>query len=148
MQAQWRRNVRYLLVTCGLLLASGRVANAQQIDPRATAITYCYNNAVASLISVAVLNTDSTDEVLAHERSHRRQMMDSIVATGACPTYATVQSNLQSEIIAYCASDSVRVQRTHDPQEASRSTMLRLVAEFVPTLPVDSVAAAWVKQCP
>ena len=95
-----------------------------------------------------MLDTDSTQEILTHEATHRAQAKALVDSLGFCPTLTLVE-RLQIEAGAYCASDSVRVQvKKTPPFEASAITLGRLLAAFYPTLTADTVVATWKRVCP
>jgi hypothetical protein len=145
------QRVLYLLVTGLTVLVFGATALvAQQTSPPgAIAWTQCLGGRVNTYIDVAVLGTDSTEEILYHESIHHRQNTDSIAKTGVCAMVVSPAQLLNYEIEAYCASDSVHVRVKHStPSEASAQTIWRLLREFHGALPVFTVTDSWARGCP
>lgn len=145
------QRVLYLLVTGLTVLVFGATALVAQqtAPPGAIAWTQCLGGRVNTYIDVAVLGTDSTEEILYHEAIHHRQNADSIAKTGACAMVVSPAQLLNYEIEAYCASDSVRVRVKHStPAEASAQTIWRLLREFHGALPVFTVTDSWARGCP
>ena len=113
-----------------------------------TAWTSCRGQDVQTFVNVGVLGTDSTEEILHHEEVHRAQARALIDSLGACPN-VTQRQALNIEAGAYCASDSVRVRVKHTPKyEASAITLYRLLGEFWPSIPADTVVTVWRATCP
>jgi hypothetical protein len=116
-------------------------------DPTNTiALTPCYQNKVATYVNVAMLGTDSTKEILAHEAVHVAQAKWSIEHLGHCPDYSDHLLLLDDEVAAYCASSELRIQRK-DAEEVNYSTVMRLRNQFQ-ELPADTLIAHWQRGCP
>jgi len=116
-------------------------------DPTNTiALTPCYQNKVATYVNVAMLGTDSTKEILAHEAVHVAQAKWSIEHLGHCPDYSDHLLLLGDEVAAYCVSSELRIQRK-DAEEVNYSTMMRLRNQFQ-ELPADTLIAYWRRGCP
>lgn len=140
------------------LLAAPCLLNAQRrFDPPPDvvplAVTYCYDRDSlppfsVSFINPVVLGTDSLQEVVVHEARHDRMNRDSLAATGHCPGPQTDSARLDREVYAYCASDSVRVKRTHSIVEAGVVTVDRLVMQFENRIPVGEITRRWQAGCP
>lgn len=134
---------RLLLLVSTLLLVLSNTTSAQNV-----AWTTCQGAYVASFINVAILDTDSTQEILKHEATHRDQARALVDSLGFCPNPTSFE-RLLMEIGAYCASDSVRVQvKKTTPFEASAITLGRLLGAFWPTLTADTIVATWRRECP
>lgn len=130
-------------------LTASKSSAQQTSPPGAIAWTQCLGGRVNTYIDVAVLGTDSTEEILYHESIHHRQNVDSIAKTGVCAMVVSPAQLLNYEIEAYCASDSVRVRVKHStPAEASAQTIWRLLREFHGALPVFTVTDSWARGCP
>ena len=118
------------------------------------AVTYCHladttaPSFTVTFIDASLVGSDSLSEILAHEAVHERRNKDSL-RVGTCPgPQGDVSAHLNREIVAYCVSDSVRVLRTHDPVEAARTTVGRLVNQFYGKIPVSEIAWRWSHACP
>lgn len=135
-----------LLLLVAALLIPSRIAG-QVAPPGAIAWTSCLGRTVATYIDVAILGADSTDEILYHESIHRRQAVDSLAKTGACPLIVSPAQLLNYEIEAYCASDSIHVKR--DTREHAKAiTLERLMREFHAALPAFTITQSWQQACP
>jgi hypothetical protein len=116
-------------------------------DPTNTiALTPCYQNKVATYVNVAMLGTDSTKEILAHEAVHVAQAKWSIEHLGHCPDYSDHLLLLGDEVAAYCVSSELRIKRK-DAEEVNYSTVMRLRNQFQ-ELPADTLIAYWQRGCP
>src|SRR5512135_2649019 len=131
---------------------------AQRFDPPGNivpiAVTYCHlADSVApsftvTFIDAALVGSDSLPEILTHERVHDRMNRDSLAA-GRCPGPASdIHAQLGRELLAYCSSDSVRVLRTHDPVEAGRTTVERLLNQFNGKISMTEIVLRWARACP
>lgn len=143
------------LFTLVALLFAARLLTAQgytlPLPSQMIASTYCLtvDSTVLTVINAEVLGTDSSDEILVHEAVHRQTMRDSLRITGHCPgPVGDRAANMAREIIAYCVSDSVRELRTHDPAEASKVTVARLVDQYWGEIDPETIVDAWHRGCP
>lgn len=134
---------RLLFLTLLLFAVHACPLRAQNV-----AWTTCQGSNIASFINTAILGTDSTQEILKHEETHRAQARALVDSLGFCPSPTSFE-RLLIEIGAYCASDSVRVAvKKTPPFEASAITLGRLLGAFYPTLTADTIFTTWRRECP
>lgn len=146
--------IRSVLLGALLLFAAPLAAQTEYTLPLSSltiAVSYCINedSTVLTVINADILGTDSASEIVAHEAVHNRQMHDSLRIAGHCPgPRGDRVASMNREIMAYCVSDSIRELRTHDPVEASKITIARLVTQFWGDVSPEDVIAAWHTGCP
>lgn len=143
-------SLRHLLYRLLPFLLAGLTLAAipHRATAQAIAWTVCQGHTVTTYINVAILGSDSTQEILRHEEVHRRQASDTVAVHGAC-VWLNQYQILAIEAEAYCASDSVRVRVKQTPAfEVSAISLGRLLGQFYPALPADSIVATWKRACP
>jgi hypothetical protein len=139
------------LAVVSLALAVPSARAQLPVNPTTIAWTQCVNGTVSSFINVAVLGTDSTQEILRHEQAHRAQATKALAANGGvCHVITTPEELLQLEAEAYCASDVVRVRVRHTPKaEVSALTIKRLIDQFwFYGITPERIAQVWTAVCP
>jgi hypothetical protein len=158
MRSDWRElvclAVTVVAVTLLAFLLGAGVCHAQEesyspLPGGAVAVTYCLGGRVRSVVDMAILGSDSAEEIAAHEAAHRatqlRRMRD--LPQGTCAPMPDALL-LTDEVHAYCTSLPYRSRRVGEG-DARRSYLLRLVYQFRETsIPPDSVLHAWITGCP
>lgn len=137
--------MRFLAVLFGLILfAVPSTSSAQTI-----ATSICYRDGeVVSFVRTEIIDTDSMAEILTHEARHRAQYRAHFAVDSTCGS-SSPDSSLTREIAAYCASDSVRFERTRDSVEVATTTLRRLLFQFSDTLRAETIIARWMYSgCP
>jgi len=151
-RALWMSLLRPLAWLAGLsllLLSSASSKLSAQVNDGTIAFTLCMDKHVASFANIDIVGTDSSAEIVEHERRHQWQQQQSIDSTGHCADMSDPRTMLAMEVDAYCVSDSFRLARNHDPYEVTNSTMSRLRSQFSKSgIPVSELLSGWVTGCP
>lgn len=137
-----KRIALWAALAVALLLA--RPAHAQ-MSSGALAETSCLGGRIQSVIDMALVGTDSLQEVVVHEMKHQEQARK--FAPG-CPNYTNPAELLVDEVEAYCASRPYRIARGWSKDSVDNNYLLRLRSQFDRALHPLQVVIAYKRGCP
>jgi hypothetical protein len=142
--------VKRLLLWVSLALALWATSLQAQvyvpITPATLGLTWCEVGRPRTFIDAAVVGSDSLEELMVHERTHREQQIKRTGATGQCIPFATPEEFLAAEVEAYCAGRVERLKR-FPADEVDDSYLRRLLSQFWETLPVTTIVNTYLKDC-
>lgn len=117
------------------------------LPPNAAAVTECLGGRTRTMLDDAIIDTDTTEEIRAHERKHREQY-ESRLGCQLPDSISPATTLLYDEIDAYCTSLPYAEKRGIPRAVRMGEYFGKIYRQFGGRIVLQEIIFQWYRRCP